>query len=542
MTSNFTGRAIIYARVSTEDQADNYSIESQIAACRKYATDNGFSVVAVVQDVMTGSRLDRPGLTEVRERIQHKHADVLIVYCSDRLTRSLAHSLLLRDEFKTAGVVVHFVTKGQSQDTPEGNLFESIESAFAEYERLKIAERMARGRKAALENGKALCGHAPPFGYRYTDVGVLTVDEEEAGIVRNIYDWYLREGLGTPRIIERLAALQIASPADRREYNLKPKSKRGRGQWCTTTILHILRNEVYKGEYQFKLAGEVIVVAVPVIVDPLVWEAVAQKREGRKKFSQRNARHAYLLRGRVRCGKCGAACTGTIINGSKAWAQRYYACLRKYHTTMYIGENGRCDMPRFRCDHLEPIVWAWIDREVLNEQHIRERATLRGDTVVEERSRLEAERAVYAQQVASLDAQLTRLVELYTSGLFQMEEIAGQKGQLDAAKTSCQKEIERLDAQLEGMSSIAERVDELSALVRAIRAKVEAGLSEETKRTIIDLLDVEVLINVEEETRYADVTCHLILDRARLLVAGVVEDLNATTTDRRSGTRSSAAP
>lgn len=336
MAKNYIGRAIIYVRVSTDDQADNYSIDSQIAACRKYAEENSFSVIAVLQDVMSGAKLDRPGLTQARELIRQKHTDVLIVYCSDRLTRSLAHSLLLRDEFKAAGAVVHFVTKGQSQDTPEGNLFESIESAFAEYERLKIAERMARGRKAALEKGKALCGHAPPFGYRYTDIGVLTVDDEEADVVRNIYDWYLREELGAPRIIERLAALQIPSPADRRAYNLKPKSKRGNSQWCATTVLHILRNEVYKGLYLFKLAGETIVVSVPPIVDSIVWEAVAQKRDGRRKYSKRNANHLYLLRGRVRCGKCGAACTGTVINGSKAWARRYYLCLRKYHSTIDI--------------------------------------------------------------------------------------------------------------------------------------------------------------------------------------------------------------
>ncbi len=534
MTTNFTGRAIVYARVSTDDQADNYSTESQIAACQKYALDHNFPVVGVLQDVISGAKLDRPGLAKVRQLIQDKHADVLIIYCSDRLTRSLAHSLLLRDEFKVAGAAVHFVTKGESQDTPEGNLFESIESAFAEYERLKIAERMARGRKAALENGKVLCGAAPPFGYSYSDIGVLTVVEEEAKIVRNIYDWYLIEGLGAPRIITRLATLQVPSPADRRAYNLKPKSKRGLGQWCTTTILHILRSEVYKGEYLIKHAGMTIMVPVPTIIDPIVWAATAQKRENRKKFSQRNSRHLYLLRGRIRCGRCGAACTGTIINGTKAWAQRYYACLRKYHTTIYIGENGRCEMPRFRCDYLEPVVWNWIDQAVLNEEHIRARASLRGDTVLEERNRLEAERAIYAQQIETLDTQLGRLVQLYTSGLFQMNEITGQKAQLDAAKASCQKEIDRLDNLLMGMSSIAERVDQLSALVRAIRAKVAAGLSEETKRMIIDLLDVEVLITTEGEQKYADVTCHLILDKARLLVAGI-EDVSVTNTDRRNG-------
>jgi hypothetical protein len=79
-----------------------------------------------------------------------------------------------------------------------------------------------------------------------------------------------------------------------------------------------------------------------------------------------------------------------------------------------------------------------------------------------------------------------------------------------------------------------ERVDELSVLVRTIRAKMDLGLSEETKRTIIDLLDVEVHITTEGEAKYADVTCHLILDMARLLVAGV-EDVRVHNTDKDTG-------
>jgi site-specific DNA recombinase len=534
-------RAIIYARVSTDEQADNSSIESQIAACIRYAEQQGMTITVTLSDVMSGAKLDRPGLSKARDLLRLDAADALVIYCSDRLTRSLAHSLLLRDEFKAAGVAVHFVTKGESQHTPEGNLFESIESAFAEYERLKIAERMARGRKAALEKGKAFVGHAPPFGYKYAESGVLAIDDEQANVVRQIYQWYLQEGLGAPSIINRLAALQIPSPADRRAYNLKPKSKRGVGQWCSTTILHILRSGVYKGQYAIKHAGETINVAVPPIVDEITWQAVAQKREERKKFSRRNATFMYLLRGRVRCGKCGAACTGTLINGQKAWAQRYYACLRKYHTTMYIGEGGRCDMPRFRCDHLEPVLWEWIDREVLNEEHIRTRASTQGDVVQQERDRLEAERTTYVRQIESLDSQIGRLAQLFAAGLFQMEEIASQKGPLDAAKVSCRKEIERIDGLLAGMQSIGERVNELSDLVRAIREKIEAGPHEETKRIIIDLLDVQVLIVLEDGQKYADVTCHLTMDSARLLVAGM-DDLSKTTTDRHSGSYWSAAP
>ncbi|NTW00768.1 MAG: recombinase family protein, partial [Oscillochloris sp.] len=117
--------AVIYARVSTDDQADNSSIESQIAACVRYAQQHDMKVTATLSDVMSGAKLDRPGLNKIRELIRIGSVDALVVYCSDRLSRSLAHSLLLRDEFKAAGIAIHFVTKGESQHTPEGNLFES---------------------------------------------------------------------------------------------------------------------------------------------------------------------------------------------------------------------------------------------------------------------------------------------------------------------------------------------------------------------------------------------------------------------------------
>ena len=62
-------RAIIYTRVSTDDQGDNFSLPTQLAACRKYAADQGMEIVAECADVMSGSLLDRPGLTKVRQAV-----------------------------------------------------------------------------------------------------------------------------------------------------------------------------------------------------------------------------------------------------------------------------------------------------------------------------------------------------------------------------------------------------------------------------------------------------------------------------------------
>ena len=91
------------------------------------------------------------------------------------------------------------------------------------------------------------------------------------------------------------------------------------------------------------------------------------------------------------------------------------------------------------------------------------------------------------------------------------------------------------------MRSAGERVDELSALVQTLRAKLDAGLSDAAKRTIIDLLDVTVLIDIADEQKYVEATCQLTLDRARLRIAdGPSSSVDSTL--RRSGRRWSAKP
>ena len=98
-------RAVIYARVSTEDQAENgYSLQSQMEACQKYAAEHGFEIAGIFQDDCSGTKLDRPQFTAARRALTDHTAEALIVYSSDRLTRKLAHKLIIREELQRAGV------------------------------------------------------------------------------------------------------------------------------------------------------------------------------------------------------------------------------------------------------------------------------------------------------------------------------------------------------------------------------------------------------------------------------------------------------
>ncbi len=89
------GVAVIYCRVSTIDQEDNTSLETQEKDSRAYCAERGYSVEAVFKDVHSGFDMDRPGLRAALDAIQQGAADVLVVRKLDRLSRKQTHQAML---------------------------------------------------------------------------------------------------------------------------------------------------------------------------------------------------------------------------------------------------------------------------------------------------------------------------------------------------------------------------------------------------------------------------------------------------------------
>jgi predicted site-specific integrase-resolvase len=142
---NLTAQScVLYARVSTEDQAEKYGLASQIRALQSYAEQRGYSVVDICSDDgYSGGTLDRPALSKVRELVRQKLVHVMVAYEPDRLARSLVHQLILHEELEKAGVRHEYVTFTVSDDH-EGKLLLNIKGVIAEYEKEKIKERTMR--------------------------------------------------------------------------------------------------------------------------------------------------------------------------------------------------------------------------------------------------------------------------------------------------------------------------------------------------------------------------------------------------------------
>jgi site-specific DNA recombinase len=203
-------RAALYARVSTEDQAKNYSIPSQLEAMRKFALEHGFDVVReFIDEGVSGTILDRPALNELREYIRQNMAEVMIAYDPDRVSRKLVHLMVLADEFERHGIQLHFVTQSMGQ-SPEDRMLFGMKGLFAEYERTKLLERTTRGKLRKAKDGKQPGGKSL-YGYRLVS-SKHEIYEEEAKVVRAIFDWLAKDGLTLYACQKRLNRSGVPSP------------------------------------------------------------------------------------------------------------------------------------------------------------------------------------------------------------------------------------------------------------------------------------------------------------------------------------------
>src|SRR5215208_4722368 len=192
-----TMRAAIYARVSTEKQGRDQTVDSQIDALRAWAAARGHELKGdhvFIDEGYSGSRLDRPALDRLRDAARAGEFEVIGVYSPDRLARRYAYQVLLLEEFQRAGCPVCFAHRPITDD-PHDQLLLQIQGAVAEYERAVLKERFRRGKLQ-----KALAGRwvtsAAPYGYRYVPEGDgvpghVVIDPAEAEVVGLLYGWLI---------------------------------------------------------------------------------------------------------------------------------------------------------------------------------------------------------------------------------------------------------------------------------------------------------------------------------------------------------------
>ncbi len=141
----------IYARVSSEQQAEAQTIASQVGALQDRVASEGLTVPSAMQfldEGDSGATLVRPALVRLRDVVAARAVDRLYIHSPDRLARKYTYQVLLVDEFRRAGVEVIFLNRALGQ-SPEDDLLLQGQGRIAAYERAKIIARHRRGKRHA---------------------------------------------------------------------------------------------------------------------------------------------------------------------------------------------------------------------------------------------------------------------------------------------------------------------------------------------------------------------------------------------------------
>jgi site-specific DNA recombinase len=232
-------KAALYARVSTDAQQKEGTIESQLVELRKQVAAAGHELVEeYIDDGYTGTLLDRPALNRMRADLKTDRFDRIYFLAADRIAREVEYQRIIVGELLKHGKQITINGKDYEQN-PENKLTLTMLGAFAEFERAKIIERTTRGRLYRLRMGEMSSNGHRIFGYHYvrktsTAPATLAINEEQAAIVRSIFEMFASGNFGLVTISRHLEERRILTST-------------GRQRWDNDRIKRMLKNETYVG-------------------------------------------------------------------------------------------------------------------------------------------------------------------------------------------------------------------------------------------------------------------------------------------------------
>jgi site-specific DNA recombinase len=512
--------AAIYARVSSDQQKENHTIQSQTAALIKYAKTHGYAVPPDWQfqdEGYSGATLLRPGLEAVRDLAAGGQIEAVLVYSPDRLSRKYAYQVLLAEEFARSGVELVFL-QSPSTATAEDQLVVQFQGMIAEYERAQIAERSRRGKRHRAQQGSinVLCG--APYGYRYikktdTSAAYYQVIEAEADVVRTVFDWYTRTGMSIGAITRELNQRQIPT-------------RSGNGRWERSTVWGILRNPAYCGRACFgkterrerqhinrraRLRGGLsprqsavgdrprqdwIEISVPALVSEQTFALAQEQLKKNKQFASRRTIRPTLLQCLLVCQQCGYALSGASGGRKPHGILYYYRCIGSDSWRHLHGPV--CQNRPLRQDDLDDLIWQEVLR-LLQDPTLIQNEIQRRVKEAEKADPLRLrEQSLHREQVR-LHNKIDRLLTAYQEELITLEQLRQRMPDLRQQEHAVGAELESLQMAAQDQSRYLRVVDSLNDFRTRLQGNAE-HFDLIGRRKIIRLLVKEILVGTDTIT------------------------------------------
>jgi site-specific DNA recombinase len=449
--------AVIYARVSSEEQVQGYSIQAQLRACREWAEKHGYRVVKEYLDegYSASRNLDRRESFRdmLAEAASKAHPfDTIIVHKLDRFSRDSLESFTSKAILKRHKVRLISVQEPVvGSDAPEDAFMEHILVGMAEFYSKNLAREIKKGLTERIRQGFLV--FRPPYGYRRDviekregqkrtrTISRPVIDDAAAAVVKRIFDLYDR-GVGYKEITKMLNSDGLRTAQGNR--------------FASNHIYWIVRNKAYVGvlEYNFRQRyGPVEPITIPgfypAIVDQQIFNRVEEKlrlsaTDWRNSYTNRTT---YLLSGLVVCEACGRRYLGTAAKGGKF---HYYSC------GFYLkGGKKSCAARLINKNKLENAVLSKIQEEILTADNIRIYIQRVMENALKSHDKPSLEENTVSLALADVQTRLKRWENALESGELSVEHAATRITELHERRRELLKKERELERNRPGVKKIS---------------------------------------------------------------------------------------
>ena len=325
-------RVAAYCRVSTKKEEQERSLESQ----QKYFTevinkDPKWHFHGIYSDEESGtSTKKRKGFLQMMNDARQGRFDLILTKEISRFARNVQDSIKYTEELRKLGIEVRFLTDNINSFDPDHELRFNLMSSIYQDESRRTSQRVRWGHRRQMESG--IVFGVSVYGYHLKD-GKLTVNEDDAWVIRLMFGLYLDEGMGVHRIAKALENRGIPSPT-------------GSPTWKNASILRMLKNEKYMGMLKQKKQitidyktherkinnGEedfiIIIDNHEAIVPPDIWHKTQNEIASRRAKIANKTNHSnrYWLSGKIKCERCNSTYKRKINNGGSKYHQVVWIC------------------------------------------------------------------------------------------------------------------------------------------------------------------------------------------------------------------------
>ncbi|MED4125559.1 recombinase family protein [Halalkalibacterium halodurans] len=430
-----TPRYAVYVRVSTEKDEQISSIQNQIDICRNWIERQGWEwreESVFKDDGYTGTILvDRPAMQVLLEKARNYEIDIIVFKSIHRLARDLKDALEIREIFQASRARIISVEEGyDSQEVGKNDMSYEMWSMFAAQYSRTVSSSTSAAFAAKVRRGE----HAGrvPYGYDRVD-NKLVIKEEEAKIVRLIFDLYTEKGWGMKRITYHLNKLGI-----------KPKKN---DKWQFTSVQRILQNQTYTGRFVYNRYTKIKVAGrKKQIENPrekwIIYEDHHPRIISDEQFNKANSNRDHKvklsawneLRGIAKCAHCGSRMVISQSSRKKKdgsitrW--RYLKCSKYFRS----GE----------CVAHEPLPYEKVRDFLLNILKKKGESidlTLKNDI----RDKQDLRMKQLNEQLGKLQVKKDRLLELYMDAFIDKSEYQVKRSELEAEIEKISKEVRLLE-------------------------------------------------------------------------------------------------